>query len=306
MHRRTFLLSAMATQAAGPRAITYKKVGNLDIQLDLYHPGRPNAPAIFWIHGGALIMGSRTGIRKWQLDRYLAAGYAVAAIDYRLAPETKLPDILRDVEDAWTFVHRQSSTLNINPKRIAVIGQSAGGYLTLTTGFRCKPKPACLVPFYGYGDIAADWYAKPDPFYLKQPHVSEQDARAAVGAQPLTGVTGPNNRGRFYLWTRQQGRWNQEVSTLDPITQHKLFKPYSPAWNVTKSYPPTLLLHGDADTDVPYSQSVQMAAALKHAGVEHELITIPNGPHGFDAREDAPHVQAAFAKVLDFLSKYLT
>lgn len=302
MLRRSLLLSPLllAAQETGRETVTYKQVGGANLELDIYHPGGKAArPAVFWIHGGALIMGSRTGIRQWQLRRYLDAGYAVVSIDYRLAPATKLPGILADVEDAWKWLQREGPRRAIDPKRVAVAGHSAGGYLTLTTGFRCQPRPKALVAFYGYGDIAADWYAKPDPFYLKQPAVSEEEARAAV-AQP-----GLPQRGRFYLWCRQQGRWNQEVAGLDPTTQNKQFDPYSPARNASKNFPPTMLLHGDADTDVPFSQSEQMDRELRRAGVPCEFVQIPNGPHGFDGRPESPHAAEAFAKVLVFLKRYL-
>jgi dipeptidyl aminopeptidase/acylaminoacyl peptidase len=114
-----------------------------------------------------------------------------------------------------------------------------------------------------------------------------------------------SNRGRFYLWCRQQGRWNQEVAGLDPATQNKLFDPYCPARNVTKRYPPTMLLHGDADTDVPFEQSEQMERVLRREGVEVEFIRMPGGAHGFDGRPEAQGVAEAFGKVLVFLRRQL-
>src|SRR2546425_3192621 len=70
---------------------TYKSVKDCKIQADVYRKSDGIVrPVIFWIHGGALIMGSRTGLHPDQLERYLKAGYTVISIDYRLAPETKL------------------------------------------------------------------------------------------------------------------------------------------------------------------------------------------------------------------------
>jgi dipeptidyl aminopeptidase/acylaminoacyl peptidase len=67
-----------------------------------------------------------------------------------------------------------------------------------------------------------------------------------------------------------------------------------------------LLLHGDKDTDVPYEQSVVMAEQLSRAGVEHELITIRDGSHGFDRKLDDPPVAQAFDRVLAFLQRHLS
>ena len=72
-----------------------------------------------------------------------------------------------------------------------------------------------------------------------------------------------------------------------------------------KDFPATLLLHGDADTDVPYEQSVQMALALAEQGVEHRMITIPGGGHGFDGDSQNPAVRKIFSDVISFLDAHL-
>jgi dipeptidyl aminopeptidase/acylaminoacyl peptidase len=59
------------------------------------------------------------------------------------------------------------------------------------------------------------------------------------------------------------------------------------------------------DTDVPFEQSVMMAAELKRHGVEHRLIRIEGGPHGFDSKTEDPQVSAAFREVLAFLRGHL-
>ena len=111
--------------------------------------------------------------------------------------------------------------------------------------------------------------------------------------------------GRYYLYCRQQGLWPKEVLGRDPDKQPCDFDPFCPVRNVTAGYPPTLLLHGDEDTDVPYEQSVLMADTLACAGVEHQLLTVPGGGHGFDGRMDEPVVSAAFETVLCFLGGIL-
>jgi acetyl esterase/lipase len=127
-------------------------------------------------------------------------GYVVVLIDYRLAPETKLTEIVQDVEDAVAWVRAKGPGLwGIDPDRLAVSGDSAGGYLTLLTGFRVQPRPRVLAVFWGYGDITSPWYSRPDPFYSKQPRVTKEDAYAAVGTACLTSPPARNQRGRFYL-----------------------------------------------------------------------------------------------------------
>ena len=146
---------------------TYKIVENCEIQADVYRaPDDALHPVIVWLHGGALIVGHRVNINPEQLDMYINAGYSLVSIDYRLAPEVKLKSIIEDVQDAFKWLSGEGPELfNIDPERIAVIGHSAGGYLTLMTGFCVEPRPKALVSFYGYGDIAGEWYSRPDQFY---------------------------------------------------------------------------------------------------------------------------------------------
>jgi acetyl esterase/lipase len=285
---------------------TYKTVGDLRIRADVYRkPDNLVRPAIFWIHGGALIMGSRRGLSAAQAEKYLDAGYTIISIDYRLAPQAKVSQILEDLDDAYRWVRSEGPKLFlIDPNRIAVIGHSAGGYLALTAGFRLNPRPAAIVSFYGYGDIAAGWYSRPDPFYNREPPIPKEEAYKAVGTRLISDDLG-TNRGRFYLYTRQQGLWPVEVAGHDPDKEPRVFDSFCPLRNVTKDYPPTLLLHGDQDTDVPFDQSVLMAKEFERHGVQHEFIRMAGRGHGFDGAMWDPVITATFDRVLTFLEKQL-
>jgi dipeptidyl aminopeptidase/acylaminoacyl peptidase len=183
---------------------------------------------------------------------------------------------------------------------MVVCGGSAGGYLTLMTGFCLDKRPKALVSFWGYGDVVGEWYSRPDPFYLKQPHLSREEALASVGQSPLAEPAPNSSRGRFYLYCRQQGLWPKEVAGHDPDTDRKWFDAYCPLRNVTRDYPPTMLVHGTADTDVPYQQSELMAVRLKQGGVKHEFVTVPGGGHGLGniARDEQQRIYRNAAKFL--------
>jgi acetyl esterase/lipase len=250
-------------------------------------------------------MGSRADTRARQRDLYLRAGYQVVAIDYRLAPETKLPEIVEDLGDACRWVRVTGPRLfGADERRMAVVGHSAGGYLALMAGLLVRPRPSALVSFYGYGDIAGEWYSRPDPFYCRQPMVTAAEAYASVGDDVICEAAGETERGRFYLYCRQQGLWPREVVGCDPDTEPEAFERFCPVRNVTDDYPPTQLLHGSDDTDVPCEQSVMMAKALAEAGIQHELITIPGGEHGFDAADDEV-VERVLDRVLAFLKAHV-
>ena len=116
------------------------------------------------LFGALAMLFSRRGQvarrRRNQRDLYLQAGYAVFAVDYRLAPETRLAEIVGDVRDALGWLRGEGARrLRIDPKRLAVVGHSAGGYLALMAGCVARPRPQALVAFYGYGDIIGEWYA---------------------------------------------------------------------------------------------------------------------------------------------------
>jgi acetyl esterase/lipase len=292
--RREFLgtLAGGAIAALTPRrghaeppasgTYVYKTVGGCEIKADVFQAAAgARKPAVVWIHGGALIMGSRRGLDGRFHGELLKRGFVVVSIDYRLAPETKLPGIIEDVRDAWRWVREEGSKrFGIDPDRIATAGGSAGGYLTLMTGFCLDPRPRALVSYFGYGDITTPWYSQPDAFYRRQPLVPKEEAYRTVTDRVLSEQPAPNRRGRFYLYCRQNGIWPNEVAGHDPHTEAKWFDPYCPIRKVTAKYPPTFLIHGTEDTDVPYAESKNMAARLKECGVEHELVTVTGAGHG--------------------------
>lgn len=295
---------------------TYKHAGDLDIALDFYPLDRTApAPVILWLHGGALMFGTRRWMHPVQRQLLREAGYAQVSIDYRLAPETKLPDIVSDVRDAFGWIVREADTVNIDPKRIGVLGHSAGGYLALMSGCCLGVKPKAVASFYGYGDIIGDWYSKPNGHYRQQPLISEADALATVGAMPIADAE-DTERGTYYVYCRQNGLWPEAVLGVDPQEHPAAFTSYCPPQHITADHPPTLLLHGTKDTDVPYEQSVIMVEAFKKAGAVYELVTIDGGGHTFDNRvkpEDLESVQggerarevAALYKVVQWFGKYV-
>ena len=255
-------------------------------------PGDAVRPVIVFIHGGALMMGDRKMTLKAGslLQALLDAGYVVVSIDYRLAPQVKLPAIIDDVRDACNWVRERGPELfRVNPDELFVMGQSAGGYLTLMTGFRVQPRPRALVSFWGYGDIAGEWYSRPDPFYRQQPLVTKEEADESGGM-------------KLYLYCRQQGLWPKVLTGHDPDAEPRAFDPFCPVRNVTREYPPTLLIHGTKDTDVPYQLSVQMANELAGKSVAHQFVTIPDGGHGFDKR-NADVAARTYQQVVEFLNQ---
>ncbi|WP_053366405.1 alpha/beta hydrolase [Bacillus sp. FJAT-27245] len=284
--------------------VVYKTADNLDIKGDFYPVESKMAPVIMYIHGGGLIWGSREDMKEEQIKLYNDAGFAVFTIDYRLAPEAKLPEIKQDVEDAMRWLTSEGAAqFGIDPEKIIVSGGSAGGYLSLLSGtFETKPK--AIVSFYGYGDITGSWALEPSPYFQAMARVPKE-LRAMLVKKDAISVGPITERYGIYLYGRQSGEWIGDVSGVDTLFEKNQLRKWSPFWNVDADYPPTMLLHGTKDDDVPYEESERMSRKLTEAGVRNKLITIRGGAHQFDEKMDDPVVKDAFAEIISFLKSVI-
>jgi acetyl esterase/lipase len=292
------------------KTYVYRTVGDVPIAADVYRADDAVVrPVVVWIHGGALINGNRNSVPSQLLDLCRTEGYVLVSLDYRLAPEVKLPAIIEDVQEAFRWLRKQGpKTLHIDPDRLVVTGGSAGGYLTLMTGVCVKPRPRALVAYWGYGDVDGDWYTKPSEHYRKTVAlISKDEALKGVGGKVRTGPESNDDskaRGRYYLYLRQNGLWTREVTGFDPATERGKLDPYCPVRNVTPDYPPTLLIHGTEDTDVPYELSEAMAKELSRHKVSHELVTVRGAGHGL-AGGDKKLIAEANEKAAAFIRDHL-
>lgn len=289
----------------------YKQVGDCRIEADVYRPDDDvTRPAVVWLHGGALIMGSRQSVPARLRDLCREEGFALISLDYRLAPEVRVPAIIEDVQDAFRWIRKNGpGKLHVDPAKMVVAGGSAGGYLTMMTGFCIEPRPKALVAYWGYGELDADWYTKPsehhgDPASL----LSQDEMRRAVGGEPITGTTRElptrQARGSYYRYLRQNGLWTRQITGFDPDTERAKIDPYCPLRNITAEYPPILMIHGTEDKDVPYEESAKMARRLAQLGLRHELITVHGAGHGL-SNGDQDRVAEAHARALAFVKEQL-
>ena len=146
---------------ADKQTFTYKTVGDLPIQADVYNSATgKQRPTVIWIHGGALIVGHRGGVIQRFHERLLAADWIVVSIDYRLAPETKLPAILEDVRDAYRWVQQEGpAKFGVDPELIpdylALVGDDQDGYPGLP-GWGAKSTAAVLARYTHLESIPDD------------------------------------------------------------------------------------------------------------------------------------------------------
>jgi len=281
----------------------YKVVDGREVEADVIGacPGA-STPCVVWIHGGGLIFGSRKASPRGPFLRaLLERDFVIVSIDHRLAPETKLPEIVEDVRDAWRWIHDMGpGRFGIDPARVAMAGGSAGAYLSLLAGYLFEPRPRALASFWGYGDITAPWEADPSAHYRQMDLVTREDADTSLSAPPVQDPAVGVDRSCFYLYCRQQGKWLEEVTAHDPREENAWFDRYCPIRNVAPEFPPTVLVHGEVDTDVPHAESARLAARFTEVGVNHQFISLAGVGHGFaGARpEDAEAAEIAVAEFL--------
>lgn len=249
------LVAALMCMTTALRAATvqtdleYGKAGEESLRLDACVPsGTGPFPAVILVHGGGWSAGDKSGgptkgYMAPMQEPLTAAGFAWFSINYRLAPKFTYPACIEDVETAIRWVKAHAAEFHIDPKRIALSGESAGGHLVALAAVRATEatRVAAVVPFYG-------------PFNLVG-KIQPGDTLGS-GMQRLFG------RDRF-----------------DEITAAMMHQA-SPIDQVRTGLPPFLLVHGSADTTVSPQQSVDFKEALNKVAVPCELITVAGGTHG--------------------------
>ena len=293
--------------------VSYREIDGHKILADVYRSQDLKIrPVIVWIHGGALITGNRELEKRQGVARFLLAfakahGCVVVSVDYRLAPETKLPDIISDIEEVFRWLAGDGAKqFHLDPTRIVVTGESAGGYLTLVTGYRVRPKPKALVALYGFGDLIGDWTSKPNPYpRYNLRKISREEAEHQTDGTVISNSDERKGDGNsIYLYYRQNGLWPEEVSGFPRQTIANKITPFEPIRNVTPDWPPTLLIHGTHDTDVPYEQSELMAKKFKQKGVPFTIIPINRGGHGLEGG-DPQKIREAYETMAEFIKDHL-
>jgi acetyl esterase/lipase len=128
--------------------------GDRALRADLYRPPAPNGAGVLLVHGGAWIRGDRSQLRGYGilLGR---VGYTCLACEYRLAPGAQWPSQIDDVNVALRYFHAHAEELGVDPAKIAVSGNSAGGHLALMAAAQPVAPIAAVVAFYPPTDMNA-------------------------------------------------------------------------------------------------------------------------------------------------------
>jgi acetyl esterase/lipase len=268
-----FAGSLHAQQAERPAGVemvpnvVYARPGNRNLELDLFLPRRGAGPfaAVVYIHGGGWRSGSRRQFHRYA-EEMAALGFVGMTIDYRLSSEATYPAAVDDCRAAIRWLLANAAKFHVDPTRIGIVGQSAGGHLAALLGAIADPALPirAVAAFHPVIDLPAAAQSSPG------------EAGTAI-----TQFLGVSYAGNPALW-----------------------KEASPLTHVSSRSAPTLLLHGTADTTVPHAQSELMLSALKASGVAAALYSVKGATHlwFFNSNEA---FQASLRQIAAFFKKHL-
>jgi acetyl esterase len=231
------LAEFMGPSAAAPESVVIKTVGGQDVKLEFFRPEgvekSERRPAILWIHGGAWVAGD-TGVHTPHARYFANRGMFAANVAYRLASPGKVTvaDCLADCRAAVRYLREHAEKLGIDPERIAVAGDSAGGHLAASLG---------TLP-------DADVSSRPNAMLLYNPIVDMTEGdwiRYAVGGEALANKKSPRPAAP------------EEVA---------LARSLSPIFHVKSGQIPSILLHGRADHVVKVSQAEAFRCGIPRRG----------------------------------------
>jgi len=269
--------------AVDQKDVEYARPGGRPVLLDLHVPDGPGPfPAAILVHGGGFDEGSKSTNVKPLFDLLANAGFAWFSIDYRMAPEFRFPQANEDLNSAIRWVKANAATYRVDVTKIALIGESAGGFLVNYAGTheaKQNNKVAAVVDMYGpvdYGKLAELRREHPERF-----NMTSINRHAANG-------------GGIHFFGAEQ---------LDEAGLAKLHN-ISPIFAVHKGMAPFLCIHGNKDDQVAYDQSPAMCDAMHKVGARCELITIEGGGHGMSGWR-APEMQHWKPEMVAWLQKTL-
>lgn len=257
-----------------------------------YKTATPPSLNLLYLHGGGYVLGNRDDLPETYRTLLLDQGYGLVTLDYLLAPESKLDEILDTLElTIKTLLNQSQSFLGRRHPAFYLFGRSAGSYLALQMTQRIKsPAIKGLILFYGYHTLNEPSFLNKSPHYAHYPRVGDQIISSLLSDQPLTQDNHPN-RYLLYLSGRQTGRWIHTILGSNPDLEA-----FSLTLDDLKELPPTLLVHSRQDPDVPYFLSQVMAQTIPH----NQLITIEGNQHDFD-RTDLTKGVEVYSQVIDWI-----
>jgi triacylglycerol lipase len=253
--------------------------GEPDVRVLLYTPAEPGAPTagLVWMHGGGYVFGTADMDELTCRRMVTETGAVVAAVDYRLAPETRAPGALHDCYAALRWLHAEAAGVGVAPARVVVGGASAGGGLAAGLAILARDRAELAVSFQ----------------LLVYPML---DDRTTVDPNPHAGQ---------YVWMPSDNHFGW-TSLLGSEPGGPDVSPYAAPARVasTDGLPPAFLAVGSIDLFA--EEDIAYAARLLRSGVPVELHVYPGAFHGFELAATARTTAAHSRNLLAALRRQVT
>lgn len=264
--------------------VVYNHPARKPLKMTIFTPVGESAgsgrPAVLLIHGGSWLYGSRYQLH-WYGRQLASQGYVAASLDYRMMPRYAFPDCLHDCKQAVRFLRKNAAAYGIDPGRIAVLGNSAGGHLA---ALLAATRPEDGLEGSGSADETS----------------SVQAAVVLYGVTDMSYYRNPSGYIRMFGVT---AKFIDNFVTRRYTGSGNPYDAASPAHYADERMCPTLFIHGTKDNLVPYAQTAVFADQLRRAGVPVRLITVRHG-HAFDFF--VPRARAGiFPEIVRFLDDRL-
>jgi len=266
--------------------ITYLRASGADLKLDVYRPSNATGPTpvLMFMHGGGWTNGSKDS-SLFAFLPFLEMGWAVVNVEYRLADVALAPAAVEDCRCALRWIYQNAKQYKFDLDNIVTTGQSAGGHLALTTGM--IPESAGLdrqCP----GDRRRAWTTG---------ELGTQEMKVAA-VLDFYGITDVED-----LMNRKPGTSGNftEAWLGSAMDRAAIAKRVSPTTYVRKGLPPIMIIHGTADSVVPFDQATKLKKMLDAAGSLSEFYTVEGGGHGGWTTADMEKIYNA---IRGFFAKY--
>ncbi|KAH6880046.1 Alpha/Beta hydrolase protein [Thelonectria olida] len=288
----------------------YKVVDKQEIDADIFLPSKSSfknaqrCPVLINIHGGAFMLGSSKMVNRDQIVDCLSRNWIVVVPNHRLCPQVNLLEgpmqdcrhLLGWIYDGGLQTTISSQTLDnyaVDLDHVFAFGTSSGGMLALSLGFGVPRPVAGILDLYGPCNFTDPfWKTKLPEVAAKLPPGLTQDFLNQVFEEEIVPITGgvslegqqvgpPNfdDPRQAYAFTQIANG-----SVMDAIFPSGNWDAVDPIRNITPSFPPTFIVHGQEDKMVPLNLSIGLYSTLLEHGVQCGMKEIPGEGHTFAAK----------------------
>ncbi|WP_371372622.1 alpha/beta hydrolase [Sporomusa aerivorans] len=250
---------------------------------------------IIYFHGGGLLYGVRDDLPELYINTFLNSGYDFLALDYPLAPESKMDQILKSGSDILCFyLQNTDSMFKLKNHKYVLFGRSAGAYLCFMLCDRLIKSqalaPAAIISLYGYTKLNEAQFNTPSKHYKKLASIPNESIDKIISDSPVT--YGPmDSRFSLYIQARQEGTWTKYLCGPEDPSKYSLTD------ETLKSFPPAILAAATLDPDVPYRMSKCLLKLIPNS----HLITIYREVHDFDRDLNDESGRLTYEEIIEWL-----